>query len=135
MKIKLSALLNVMLLFAYISPADADSMVQVFACDLKEGNTRTELMEVTAAWVKATKSMDGGKGIETHVEFPLASDDISKFRFVLVADSGKTWGTFVDSFSALGDAYEGSPIAKADEAWNELASCSSSSLWNSVKIE
>ena len=123
-----SVLFAGVLLIAYISPARADSLVQLWTCELNDGKTRAELMEVSVAWMNAVKSMDGAKDFEAYLEYPVASDDLDVFTFVLIADSATNWGTFED-------AYEGSPAAKADEAWGEVADCSASSLWNSMKIE
>jgi hypothetical protein len=47
---------------------------------------------------------------------------------MLVADNAKNWGVYED-------AYEGSAAEESDETWGDVADCSSSSLWNSVKIE
>ncbi len=128
MKNKLSFLFAGVLLIAYISPARADSIVQLWTCELHEGKTRAELMEVSAAWMTAVKAMDGTEGFEAYIEYPITSDDLDVFTFVMIADNAKNWGAFED-------AYEGSPAAKADEAWGEIADCSNSSLWTSVKIE
>jgi hypothetical protein len=67
-------------------------------------------------------------GFEGFIEFPIATDDLAEFTFVLVADNAKNWGAYQD-------AYEGSPAAKIDETWGEVTDCSISTLWNSVKIE
>ena len=128
MKNKLSMLVASVLMIAYISPARADSVVQLWTCDLNEGKTRAELMEVSVAWMNAVQSMDGAKGFEGYLEFPIASDNLDVFTFVLIADNAKNWGAFED-------AYEGSAAAEADEAWGDIADCSISTLWNSVKIE
>ena len=128
MKSKLSVLVASILLIAFISPAQADSVVQLWSCELKEGKTQAELMEVSVAWMNAVMSMDGGKEFEGHLEFPIASDNLGVFTFVLVADNAKNWGAFED-------AYQGSAAAEADEAWGNVADCSTSTLWNSVKIE
>ena len=127
MKNKHSFLFAGVLLIACISPARA-AIVQLWTCELHEGKTRAELVEVSTAWLKAAKSMDGAEDFEVFIEFPLASDDLGVFTFVMLADNAKNWGAFED-------AYEGSPVAKADEAWGEIADCSSSSLWNSVHIQ
>lgn len=128
MKSKLSMLVASVLLIAYISPARADSVVQLWTCELNEGKTQAELMKVSVAWMNAVKSMDSAKGFEGHLEFPIASDNLGVFTFVLIADSAKNWGAYED-------AYEGSAAAEADEAWGDVADCSTSTLWNSVKIE
>lgn len=117
-----------LLLFAYVAPASADSVVQLWTCEINEGKTRAELLAVSAAWLTATQSVDGGADFEAYLEYPMAADDLSTFTFVLIASDAKSWGTY-------SDAYDGSASEKADEAWEEVADCSSSSLWKSVKIE
>ncbi len=128
MKNELSMLVASVLLIAYISPARADSVVQLWTCELNEGKTQVELMEVSVAWMNAVQSMDGAEGFEGYLEFPIASDNLGVFTFVLIADNAKNWGAFED-------AYEGSAAAEADEVWGDIADCSTSTLWNSVKIE
>jgi len=128
MKSKLSKIVACALLIVYISPAHADSVVQLWTCELNEGKTQAELVEVSVAWMNAVKSMDGAKGFEGYLEFPITSDNLGVFTFVLIADNAKNWGAFED-------AYEGSAAAESDEAWGEVADCSTSSLWNSVKLE
>ncbi len=135
MKNQCTALLASMLLIACISAAHADSVVQVWLCDLQKGKTRADVMELSAAWLKAAKSMDGGKGIEAHIEFPLVSDNTCDFKFVMTADTTRTWGLITEASSPANAAYASSLIAKVDEAWYGLASCSSSSLWTAVKIK
>lgn len=128
MKSKLSILVASVLLIACINPARADSVVQLWTCELNEGKTQAELMAVSVAWMNAVNSMDGAEAFEGHLEFPIASDNLNVFTFVLIADNAKNWGAFED-------AYEGSAAAEADEAWGDVADCSTSTLWNSVKIE
>lgn len=128
MKNRLPVLFTSVLLIAYTGSACADSVVQLWTCEINEGKTRAELLQVSADWMKAAKTMEGAKEFEAYIEFPIASDNVNVFTFVMIADNARNWGVFQD-------AYEGSPAAKADEAWGEIADCSSSSLWSSVKIE
>ena len=125
---KLLILFAGVLMLATVSSARADTLVQLWTCEIKEGKTRAELLAVSADWMKAVNAMESATEFEAYIEFPIASDDVSVFTFVMIADSAKNWG-------AWDDAYAGSPAAKVDEAWSEIAECSSSSLWNSVKIE
>lgn len=113
---KLPILFASVLLIAYISPARADSVVQLWTCEINDGKTRAELLDVSADWMKAVKAMDGAKEFEAYIEFPIASDNVNVFTFVMIADNAKNWGAFED-------AYEGSPAAKIDEAWGEIADC------------
>ena len=115
-------------------PAHADSVVQVWLCDLNEGKTRTDVLELSAAWIEAAKTMDGGKGIKAHIEFPMVADNTCDFRFVMTADTIRTWARMTDSQSPLNTAYAKFAMANIDEAWYGLAVCSSSTLWNSVEI-
>jgi hypothetical protein len=135
MKNHRSALLAGILLIACLGPAHADSVVQVWLCDLNEGKTRTDVLELSAAWIEAAKSLDGGKGIKAHIEFPMVADNTCDFRFVMTADTIRTWARMTDSQSPLNAAYAKSAMAKIDEAWYGLAVCSSSTLWNSVEIK
>ena len=128
MKNKLSMLVASILLIVYISPARADSFVQLWTCELNEGKTQAELMEVSVAWMKAVNSMEGAEGFEGYLEYPVASVIQDSFTFVMIADSAKNWGTYED-------AYEGSVAEEVDQTWGKVADCSSSSLWKSVKIE
>jgi hypothetical protein len=128
MKNKFSILFAGILLIAYLSPAHADSVVQLWTCQLNEGKTRTELTEISMAWMKAVRSMEGAEGFEGFLEFPIAADDASVFTFVLVAGSASSWGAYQD-------AYEGSVAEEVDEDWGKVADCSKSSLWSSVKLQ
>jgi len=128
MRIKLATLLFGVFLFAYGSIARADTIVQLWDCELREGKTRAELMEVSVAWLNAVKAMDGAEGFEAYIEYPIAADTMNGFTFVMTVDSAAEWGAFED-------AYPGSRAAKIDEEWGEVATCSSSSIWNSVKIQ
>jgi hypothetical protein len=58
MKSKLSMLVASISLIVCVSPANADSVVQLWSCELNEGKTRAELMEVSVAWMNAVKAMD-----------------------------------------------------------------------------
>lgn len=128
MKNRFSILLAGILLIAYLSPARADSVVQLWTCQLNEGKTQAELTDISIAWMEAARSMKGAEGFEGFLEFPIAADDANVFTFVLVADSATSWGTFQD-------AYEGSVAEKVDEDWGKVADCSKSSLWSSVKLQ
>lgn len=113
----------------FTASAYADSVIQVWTCKLHDGKTVDEVEKVSSAWLKAAKSMEGGEDLEVSLEFPLAANTGNgSFNFVLVAADAKTWGVFNND-------YDDSPAAEVDDAWFEVASCSSSSLWQSVDIE
>jgi hypothetical protein len=117
----------VMLLFT--APVHADSVVQIWTCKLNDGKTRDDLVAVSSAWLKAAKTMDGGDAIQVSLEYPVAAEGgDGSFNFVMIIADTKTWGVFNNDYSD-------SPAGEADEAWGEVATCSSSSLWASVDID
>jgi len=128
MKNNFSILFAGILFMACISPAHAASVVQLWTCELHEGKTRTELTEISVAWMEAVRSMDGSEAFEGFLEFPIAADDANVFTFVLTVDSATSWGAFQD-------AYPGSAAEEVDEAWGEVADCSESSLWSSTELQ
>lgn len=129
MKKTLIASLTTSLLLLFTVPTYADSIVQLWNCKLNDGKTQADLVAVSSAWAKAARSMDGGDGMEVHLEFPIAADaGDGDFTFVMIVADTKAWGVFNND-------YVDSPAGQADEAWGEVATCSDSSLWASVKIE
>ena len=110
------------------APASADSLIQLWSCKISEGGTQDEMMELSTEWLKAVRSMDGGSELRVLIEYPMAADAaVGDFTFVLIAPDAATWGTFMDG-------YDHSAAAEVDEAWNEVASCSSSSMWQSIEL-
>lgn len=128
MKTKLTTLLCGAVLFSYSLVAQADSVVQLWDCELREGKTRAELMEVSVAWINAVKAMDGAEEFEAYIEYPIVAGNVNGFTFVMVVGSAAEWGVYED-------AYPGSRAEEIDQDWKEVAECSSSSLWVSAKIE
>jgi len=115
------------LLLGSFSAANAD-VVQVWTCTLKEGKTDAELAKVSSDWLAAVKGTKGGAEMKAYNEFPMAATTgPGGFNFVMVAPDPEAWGVFMGG-------YDGSAASKADEAWNQVASCSGSSLWNSTKV-
>ena len=73
--------------------------------------------------------MKGGADLKAYHEFPMAAQaGQGGFNFVLIAPDAATWGEFWNN-------YGGSDAAKADEAWDKVAACSGSSLWNSNAVK
>ena len=121
-----SILATVTLMFC--ATASADSVLHIWSCKLHDEATPADMAEWSVGWLKAAKAMDGGSDLQVYVEYPFAADaEGGTFSWVLVAPDATTWGTFIDG-------YPDSPAEEADEAFDELATCSSSSLWNSTEI-
>jgi len=103
--------------------------VQVWKCELNDGKTFDDLQPLSSAWLAATKSMEGGEGIEAYHEYPVVTDvGNGAFLFVVITPDFDAWGK-------LTQAYPGSASEKADEAWGEVATCKGNFLWASEKIE
>ncbi len=129
MKKIIIASLTASVMFLFTVPAYADSIVQLWSCKLNDGKTGADLVAASSAWLKAAKSNEGGEDIEAFLEYPIAADNgDDDFTFVLVVADTKTWGAFNQD-------YPDSPAGQAEDAWSEVATCSSSSLWASVEIE
>jgi len=117
------------LMFLFTAPASADSILHIWNCKLNEGKTDDDLVAVSQAWLKAARTMDGGADASVSLGFPLAADaGDGMFSFVFRVDDAKTWGVFMND-------YENSAAGEADEAWAEVATCSKSSLIDSVDVE
>jgi hypothetical protein len=107
----------------------ADSTLQIWSCKLLPGHSGDEVVALSAAWLKAAKSMQGGADLRLSLEFPLAANaGEGGFNFVLTAPNPAVWGEFTNG-------YPGSAAAKADEDWEGVATCSEVSLWASMDIE
>jgi len=73
--------------------------------------------------------MEGGEDLEVYIEYPLAANaGGGELNFVLVAPDAKIWGLF-------NNGYARSAAAEADEAWNDVAECSGSALWESIEMK
>jgi hypothetical protein len=129
MKRNLFAIFTLCLMFCVTAPAFADSVLHIWSCKLGDGKTTADAMKVSSDWLKAAKGMPGGKDLKLTLEFPLAADSgDGSFSFVLIVPDAKTWGVFMND-------YDDSAAAKADDAWEKVASCSGSELWNSVDVQ
>ena len=129
MKFTALRIITIAMLLLLALPAYADSVVQVWNCELEDNKTGEDLQAVSKAWLKAARGIKGGEELEVYLNYPVgAGEDTEGVLFVLVAPSFSAWGAFEDG-------YEDSPAAEADEAFNEVASCSTPSLWGSVEIE
>lgn len=127
MKTLLKAILSLSILSCF-TVANA-GVVQVWECTLKEGKTADDVMKASSAWLAGAKSMNGGEKLEVYHEFPIAAAaGDGRFNFVMIAPDSENWGVFMGG-------YQGSAASKADEEWSEIADCSGSSLWDSVKVE
>jgi hypothetical protein len=105
------------------------NVVHVWQCKLHDGKTEADAMKVSSAWLATHKSMKGGSEIKVYHEFPLVANVVDgSFNWVMIAPNAETWGAFEGGSHSTA-------ASEADNAWNEVASCNGSTLWNSVKVE
>lgn len=121
--------LIISMLLVLATPAYAATAVLVFECQQDEEASDEDVVAAAVKWLKVAKTLKGGKGLEVYVNFPVAATmGESDFEYVIVAPSFTEWGEFVDG-------YKGSKLAAEDQSFADIADCTDSSLWTSVKAE
>ena len=132
MKTIILSTLTALLMISFTATAYADSILNIWSCKLNDEKTEDDLMKASSAWLKIAKGMDGGADINAFVDYAIFSNtpnsEEGSFSFVLETPDLKSW-------AALFNDYPDSPLAKADEVWGEVATCSGSFLLSSVEIE
>jgi len=112
-------------------PAHAIEAWQAFNCVIEDDQkTEKDVIAGAEKWLKAARTMEGGKDLRVSVHFPVAAGGAgdSDFKLILVAPSFKAWGTFWDG-------YDGSPANKVDQEAKEITNCTKSQLFEGVVIK
>ena len=118
---------SMMLLFAGSAFAD---VIHVWNCKLNDGKTSADAVTISADWLHTAKTIEGGEDFEVYVNFPIAANaGDGEFLFVLVVPDTRAWGVWF-----AGDG-PNSAIDDANARWAEVAGCSRSAIWDSVKVE
>ena len=126
-----SILVSLFLIIAAPAFSDTDMQtIQIFVCEFNGDATSEQVLEMSAAWLKAAKQMKGGENMKLVIRFPIAEGTAGEgdFKFVMSTPTFAEWGAFTD-------AYEGSEVAKVDEKFNDLADCGASSIWEGLLIK
>ena len=122
-------LVIIFLLMAVATPAYSSTVSQFFKCEQDDDATEAALFATVSKWLKAAKTVEGGKDLTASLHFPIAAAmGETDFSLVITAPSAAAWGTFVDN-------YPGSVAQALDVEWDELAACPDSALIRSVKVE
>ncbi len=104
-------------------------VIHVFSCKMKEGKTAADLQAVSSAWLAAAKKLPGNEKLEVWHNFPLAANvGDGEFSFVTITPDFQAWGKATE-------AYFGAGMEETDQAWDEVAYCSGSSLWASEQVK
>lgn len=130
MKKRIVAMFLAVGLTGITTSASADSVIHLWECQLNEGKTVAELTEASSEWLEQAKKATAGDEIEAYTEYRIAAEGSNySFNFVVVAPDLATWAAW------YGDEDAEEKMADADEKWNEVATCHSSSLWYSTEVE
>jgi hypothetical protein len=114
----------------WAAPAPANEFEQVWHCTLNPGHTLDDARVASAEWLRAARTLRGGKDLDLGLRWPIVvADSAERFEFVLRAPSLETWGEFYDRYDPS------SVVGKADEAFARVASCSGSSLWELILVD
>ncbi len=117
-------------LAAFAGPAAANEFDQVWSCELKPGRTLDDARAVARTWLAAVRSMKHGERLQASIRYPIiVSESENRFDFVVRAPSLAAWGAFYDTYD------DGTPVADADLKFAEVASCSGSTMWESIAVQ
>ena len=126
---------------AYLGAADATSgeevapspfeVVQIWACEMKDGTTEKQVEAIAADWLKAIRQMPGGAAAKVRLFFPAVVNNTGQtdFYFVLNTPSFTDWGKLWDAYQ------DDSPAAKSDEINQGKVICPDNMLWEAHAIE
>ena len=115
---------------AFVAPAAANEFDHVWSCELKPGKTLDDARAVARTWLTAARSMKNGERLQVSIRYPIiVSESENRFDFVVSAPSLAVWGAFYDTYD------DGTPIADADLKFADVASCSGSTMWESIGVQ
>lgn len=129
MRITARSALFMCALVIWMTPAAANEFEHVWTCTIQTGHTLDEVRSAGTEWLNAARSMPGGEELQLVIRWPIAvPESTDAFEFVLRAPSLHAWGKFYDGYDP------DSPVGKADEVFANIASCSGSTLWESISL-
>ncbi len=112
------------------APATANDFEQVWSCKMEPGKTLDDARAVARTWLAAARSMKHGERLQASIRYPIiVSESENRFDFVVRAPSLAAWGAFYDTYD------DGTPVADADLRFAEVASCSGSTMWESIGVD
>ena len=115
---------------AFAAPVAANEFDHVWDCELKPGKTLDEARAVAHTWLAAARSMEHGQRLQAFIRYPIiVTESENRFDFVVRAPSLAVWGAFYDKYD------DGTPVAEADLKFADVASCSGSTMWESISVQ
>ena len=113
-KISLATVSSALLLLA--AAAHAEPVSIVFSCELREGSTREDVMEINARWLKWARETGGSDEITSTYVATLIGD-LGGFMWVDTYPDLETWARIVDADSEF------------DAEFDEVSTCSSNRMY------
>ena len=113
-KIMLATVTSVFLLLSGALYADPVSIV--FSCELKEGSTKEDAMEINARWLKWARATAGTDEITSSYVSTIIGD-LGSFMWVDTYPDIATWGKIVDADSDF------------DAEFNAVSTCSGNRMY------
>ena len=127
---KLLATLAISASMMFSASAFADSVLHIWACKANAGMTADNVTTASVAWLDAAKTVEGGDDMSVYLTWPIAANmGDGGFNFVMSVPDEQTWGAW------YGNEAASDVMGAANEAWSEVATCSSSSLWYSDELD
>ncbi len=113
-KISLATVSSAFLLLAAVAHAEPVSIV--FSCELREGSTKEDVMEINARWLKWARETGGSDEITSSYVATLIGD-LGGFMWVDTYPDLETWAKIVDADSEF------------DAEFDEVSTCSSNRMY------
>jgi hypothetical protein len=106
-------------------------VVQIWACNMKDGTTEEQVESIAKDWLKAIRQMPGGAAAKVRVFFPTVVNNTGQtdFYFVVNSPSFTDWGKMWDAYQ------DDSAAAKSDDLNKGKVVCPDSMLWEAHAIE
>ena len=141
MKTRLSSLLTAVLIVggaptyaaAQATPPAGDSpfeVIQMWACEMIEGTTETQVESIAQDWLKAIRLLPGGAAVKMRVFFPVVNSKggTVDFYFVMNTPTFTDWGKIWDAYS------DDSAAAKSEDLNQGKVVCPDSVLWEAHEV-
>jgi hypothetical protein len=119
-KIMLATATSVFLLLSVAVYAEPVSIV--YSCQLKDGNTKEDAMEINARWLKWARATGGSDEITSSYVSTIIGD-LGGFMWVDTYPDIATWGKVVDADSEF------------DAEFDEISNCSGSRMYRGEETE
>lgn len=113
-KIMLAAITSIFLLFSIAVQAEPISIV--YSCQLNDGSTKEDAMEINARWLKWARATGGSDKITSSFVSTVIGD-LGGFMWVDTYPDIATWGKVVDADSAF------------DAEFDEVSTCSGNRMY------